>query len=45
MVNMVAKEPLAALDYAEVLPDRLVIAARFGSVRLIDNIHIELRGV
>ena len=41
MVNIVAKEPLATLDYAEVLPDRLLVAARFGTVRLIDNIHIE----
>ena len=38
MVNMVAKEPLAVLDYAEAMPDRLLIAARFGSVRLIDNV-------
>ena len=38
MVNMVAKEPLATLDYAEVLPDRLLVAARFGNVRLIDNV-------
>ncbi len=45
MANMVAKEPLATLDYAEVLPDRLMIAARFGSVRLIDNIHIDVGGV
>ena len=45
MANMVAKEPLATLDYAEVLPDRLVIAARFGGVRLIDNVHIERPGV
>jgi len=37
MVNIVAKEPLATLDYAEVLPDRLLVAARFGNVRLIDN--------
>jgi len=41
MVNMVAKEPLATLDYAEVLPNRLVIAARFGSVRLIDTVHVD----
>jgi pantoate--beta-alanine ligase len=44
MANLVAKEPLADLDYAEVLADRLVIAARFGSVRLIDNVHIEKPG-
>ena len=30
MADVVAKEPLATLDYAEVLPDRLVIAARIG---------------
>ena len=40
MVNMVAREPLATLDYAEVLPGRLVIAAWFGSVRLIDNMEV-----
>ncbi len=37
MADVVAEEPLATLDYAEVLPDRLVIAARIGDVRLIDN--------
>jgi len=45
LVNVVAREPLATLDYAEVLPDRLLVAARFGDVRLIDNIHIERLGV
>jgi pantoate--beta-alanine ligase len=40
MVDVVAEEPLASLDYAEVLPDRLVIAARVGSVRLIDNLEV-----
>ncbi len=45
MANMVAKETLATLDYAEVLSDRLLVAARFGTVRLIDNIHIERSGV
>ena len=39
MVNLVAKEPLATLDYAEVRPDRLLIAARVGAVRLIDNLE------
>lgn len=40
MVDTVAREPLATLDYAEVLPDRLLIAARVGSVRLIDNMAV-----
>jgi pantoate--beta-alanine ligase len=40
MMNMVAKEPLAHLDYAEVVGDRLLVAARFGSVRLIDNLEV-----
>lgn len=40
MAEVVATEPLATLDYAEALPDRLVIAARVGSVRLIDNVKV-----
>ena len=42
MADVVATEPLATLDYAEVVDDRLLIAARIGGVRLIDNIHIDL---
>jgi pantoate--beta-alanine ligase len=42
MVNIVAKEPLATLDYAEFLPDRLLIAAKVGGVRLIDNLGVSL---
>jgi pantoate--beta-alanine ligase len=38
--NVVAKEPRARLDYAEVLPDRLLVAARVGGVRLIDNVGV-----
>jgi pantoate--beta-alanine ligase len=37
MRRVVATEPLAELDYAAVRDGRLLIAARFGSVRLIDN--------
>ncbi len=44
MANIVAKEPLASLDYAEALPDRLLVAARFGHVRLIDNLASTLKG-
>ena len=40
MVEVVATEPLATLDYAEVLGDRLLIAAGFGNVRLIDNLRV-----
>ena len=42
MVDVVAREPLAALDYAVVLPDRLLVAARVGSVRLIDNMGVRI---
>ena len=45
MAEVVAAEPLAILDYAEVQADRLLIAARIGGVRLIDNIHTEHPGV
>ena len=38
MAEVVATEPLATLDYAEVVGDRLLIAARVGGVRLIDNL-------
>ncbi len=40
MVEVVDAEPLATLDYAEVLPDRLLIAVRIGNVRLIDNVGV-----
>jgi pantoate--beta-alanine ligase len=39
MAEVVATEPLAALDYAEIVGDRLLIAARVGHVRLIDNME------
>ena len=41
MEAVVATEPLAELDYAAVRDGRLLIAARFGSVRLIDNLAQE----
>lgn len=37
MAGVVAGEPLADLDYATATADRLLIAARFGATRLIDN--------
>jgi pantoate--beta-alanine ligase len=40
LVNVIARESLATLDYAEVLDDRLLVAARFGAVRLIDNVGV-----
>ncbi|MGH9264146.1 MAG: pantoate--beta-alanine ligase [Acidimicrobiales bacterium] len=40
MAEVVAGEPLATLDYAEVVGDRLLIAARVGGVRLIDNMEV-----
>ncbi|HEX2850929.1 MAG TPA: pantoate--beta-alanine ligase [Acidimicrobiales bacterium] len=38
MKEVVAGEPLADLDYAEVRDGRLLLAARFGATRLIDNL-------
>ena len=40
MKELVASEPLAMLDYAEVHGGRALIAARFGSTRLIDNLSL-----
>lgn len=40
MVAVIEGEPLATLDYAEARPDRLLIAARVGGVRLIDNLGV-----
>jgi pantoate--beta-alanine ligase len=41
MRRVVSTEPLAELDYAAVRDGRLLIAARFGPVRLIDNLAQE----
>jgi pantoate--beta-alanine ligase len=41
MADVVAEEPLATLDYAEVVGDRLLIAAWVGGVRLIDNLGVD----
>jgi pantoate--beta-alanine ligase len=40
MADVVATEPLATLDYAVADGDRLLIAARIGGVRLIDNLEL-----
>jgi pantoate--beta-alanine ligase len=40
MARTISAEPLAQLDYAEVVGDRLLVAARFGSTRLIDNLGV-----
>jgi pantoate--beta-alanine ligase len=40
--DVVATEPLCQLDYAAVRQGRLLIAARFGSTRLIDNLELNV---
>ena len=40
MQATVATEPLVELDYAEQVGDRLLIAARLGRIRLIDNMGV-----
>lgn len=40
MAEVMAGEPRATLDYAEVVGDRLLIAARIGGARLIDNLEL-----
>ena len=48
MARVIADEPLATLEYADVIPEnpfrwRLLVAARIGDVRLIDNMRAQLR--
>lgn len=48
MARVIAGEPLATLEYADVIPEnlfrwRLLVAARIGDVRLIDNMIAQLR--
>lgn len=47
MAKVVSVEPLATLEYAEVIPEgplrwRLLVAARIGRIRLIDNMRVQL---
>ncbi|HUR17573.1 MAG TPA: pantoate--beta-alanine ligase [Acidimicrobiales bacterium] len=47
MARVIAEEPLATLEYADVIPEspfrwRLLVAARIGDVRLIDNMRAQL---
>ncbi|HVE46931.1 MAG TPA: pantoate--beta-alanine ligase [Acidimicrobiales bacterium] len=48
MARVIAEEPLATLEYADVIPEnpfrwRLLVAARIGDVHLIDNMKAQLR--
>jgi pantoate--beta-alanine ligase len=45
MAEVIAAEPLADLDYAAVRGDRLLVAARFGATRLLDNCHLPARAI